>query len=931
MPSAMRAILAGFCFAILAATSGAAQQDVPVPRIAFEKFRLPNGLEVILVEDKRLPLVAVNLWYHVGPAQEKPGQTGFAHLFEHMMFQGSKHAPEDAHLQMLEGAGATDLNGTTDFDRTNYFETVPSNQLELALWLESDRMGFLLETLDQAKLSNQQDVVRNERRQSVENRPYGLVDEGLYHTLFPKGHPYYASVIGSHADIESIKLGDVTEFFKRYYSPGNASLAIVGDYDKSRIKALVTKYFGPIPAGPKVEPVKVTTPPITSERRLVVTDKVELPRVILAWLTPPIYQPGDAEADLVGQILGGGKSSRLYQKLVYEQQIAQDVSASQYSLMLGSVFSIEVTARPGVKPEQLEQAVDAELLRLRESGPTAEELERARNTILSSLVRGLERLGGFGGVADLLNRYNHYLGDPGYLPKDIARYRAQTPATLKAFAEKTFHKNNRAVVYGVPGEKKIEDVPAGPRATATATAAAAAPGPAVPGQEWRATPPGPGPSSALMLPKPQQFKLDNGLTVYVLPQRQLPVVSANLIVLAGSDRNPLEMPGLASFTADMLDEGTKTRKPLDIARDLASLGATLSAGSTTDYSAVSLRSLTHTADAAFGLLADVVLNPAFPAEEVERVRASRLTQLVQQRENPTAIAQRVFNDALYGPGHPYGYTELGTQKSVQAIGPAQLRSFWSTGYTPGNSALVIAGDVDVAGARALAQKHFGAWQGAATTGRAVDVTQATAGKLLIVDRGTAPQTALRIGMVGVPRSSPDYVPITIMNNALGGLFASRINLNLREKNGYTYGASSGFGFRRGPGPFVVGTNVRSDVTGPAVKEIYSELRRIRAEPVTPAELTLARDALTRSLPGLFETTSDAASTASQLFVYGLGLDYFNTLPARVDAVTAADVQRVASQYVVPEKLVVVAVGDKAAIEPQLRELDLGPVEQRQAE
>jgi zinc protease len=434
----------------------AASRTTGAPRLPLEKYKLKNGLEVILLEDHRLPLVAVNLWYHVGPANEKPGRTGFAHLFEHMMFQGSRNVSEP--FQILEAAGASEINGTTDFDRTNYFETVPSNRLETALWLESDRMGFLRDKLDAAQLETQRDVVRNERREG-ENRPYELVEEGVFHTLFPKGHPYYAYVIGSHADIEAAELDDVREFHRQYYSPNNASLAIVGDIDKNKTRAMVEKYFGSIPAGPAVPKIDATTPPITSERRRVITDKVELPRVYMAWITDPIYKPGDAEADLLAQILGGGKSSRLYKKLVYEKQIAQAVDATQYSLMLGSVFEINATARPGVKPEELEKAIDEELAGIAQSGPSAAEMERARNSIQASIIRGLERLGGFGGVADRLNQYNHFLGNPDYLAQDLARYENATAASVQKVAAEKLARNKRVVVYGVPGEKVIEDVP----------------------------------------------------------------------------------------------------------------------------------------------------------------------------------------------------------------------------------------------------------------------------------------------------------------------------------------------------------------------------------------------------------------------------------------------------------------------------------------
>jgi len=383
-----------------------------IPRVSFEKYTLPNGLEVILSQNRRLPMVAVSLWYHVGPANEEPGRTGFAHLFEHMMFQSSKHVPADSHIRLLEAAGASDLNGTTDYDRTNYFETVPANRLELALWLESDRMGYLLEKVDQAALSNQQDVVRNERRQSVENQPYGLAEEALVQALFPSGHPYYGNVIGSHEDIQAVKLDDVNRFFRQYYAPNNASVAIVGDFDTAETKKLVEKYFGTLRRGPAVPPVKADTPRITAERRRVVPSRVELPRVYMAWLSPPIFKPGDADADMTAGILGGGRSSRLYKKLVYEKQIAQNVSAQQYSLILGSIFQIEATARPGHTAEELERAIEEELAAVKAQAPALREVEQARNTIETGIISGLERLGGFGGVADRLNSYNHYLGTP---------------------------------------------------------------------------------------------------------------------------------------------------------------------------------------------------------------------------------------------------------------------------------------------------------------------------------------------------------------------------------------------------------------------------------------------------------------------------------------------------------------------------------------
>ncbi|MQA30595.1 MAG: insulinase family protein [Luteitalea sp.] len=901
-------------------------QASDIPKIDFEKFTLPNGLEVLLSEDRRLPLVAVNLWYHVGPANEAEGRTGFAHLFEHMMFQGSKHAPGDMHFRTVEGAGGSTINGTTDFDRTNYFETLPANQLELGLWLESDRMGYLLDMVDQANLSNQQDVVRNERRQSVENQPYGVVEEAMFHQLFPRNHPYYASVIGSHADIQAAKLEDVQNFFKLYYAPNNASLAIVGDIDKAATRALVEKYFGSFKQGQPVPKPNVETPAITAERRQVVKDRIELPRVYMAWLTSPIYQPGDADADIAATALGGGRSSRLYKKLVYEKQIAQDVQAQQYSLQLGSVFSIQATARPGHSAEELEKAIDEELSLLGQAGPDATEVERARNVIETRIVQGLESLGGFGGVADRLNMYNHYLGDPAYLPKDIERYRAVTPATVKAFVQEQLTPNARVVVHGVPGEPDLgTPVP-------TPAQAKAAPGAGAQSvnadEPWRNEPPKAAEARALKLPEPTSFQLPNGLTVLVNERPGLPIVSANLVVKTGSGANPAAKPGLANFAAAMLDEGAGSRSALQIADEVARLGGSLTTGSTMDASQASASSLQRTFPQMLDLLADVVRRPSFPAEELERQKASRLASLVQQRENANAVATAVMSAALYGPSHPYGYTELGTETSNKTMTREDLQKFWAQNFVPNNAALVVSGNITTGELRPLVEKAFSDWPKGTPAENAVGAPATTSARLVVVDKPGAPQTQVRVASIGVPRNTPDYETLLILNEALGGLFSSRINLNLREQHGYTYGASSQFLFRRSAGPFLVASGVRTDVTAPAVSEILKELSRIRDGELGADELTLAKDSLVRSLPSQFETSGRVTGSTTNIYVYDLGLDYYSRLPGRLTAVDAAGVKAAALKYVLPEKMLVVLVGDRARIAADMQKLNLGRAELR---
>jgi zinc protease len=905
----------------LAAQNRAAQSATDIPKIQFEKYTLPNGLEVILSQDHRLPIVAVNLWYHVGPANEVAGRTGFAHLFEHLMFQGSKHTPKDSHFQMLEAAGATGINGTTDYDRTNYFETVPSNRLELALWIESDRMGYLLDAIDAKEFANQQDVVRNERRQSVENRPYGNAEEELVHMLYPQSHPYYASVIGSHADIQAARLDDAREFFKRYYAPNNASITIVGDFDPAQTKKLVEKYFGPLKRGSAVPAIDVQTPKIAMERRKVVPDRIELPRVYMAWLTPNIFKPGDAEAEMTADVLGGGRASRLYQKLVYEKQIAQNVEAYQQSLLLGSQFQIDATARPGHTAEELEQAINEELEALRTRPVEQREIDQARNTIETQSITRLENLNG---VANMLNSYNHFLKTPDYLQKDSERYRAVTPAAIRAFAREYLQPNTRAVVYAVKGDPVM--APQVPTPPAPTTAAGTGTESVNVDEPWRNEVPKPGPAKALQVPVPETAQLANGLTLILSTRRGLPVVAANLVVKSGSDTNPPETPGLANFTVALLDQGTATRSAVQIADQIAQLGATINANSSMDASIVAARSLKKNFAATLDLAADIALRPSFPAAEIERQRASRLAQLVQQRENAGALATRVVNIALYGDRHPYGFTELGTEASVRGLTRDAMVAFWKQNFVPNNAALVVAGDIAMTELRPLAEKVFGSWQRGTPAAPVLAATSAPQARILIVDRPGAPQTQVRVGAIGAPRSVPEFQAMQVMNTALGGLFSSRINMNLREEHGYTYGAGSGFDFRRGAGPFAIATGVRTDVTAPSVSEILKEVRGMAAAPMKAEELERAKDARTQSLPAGFQTSQAAAASFAQVYIYDLGLDYYSHVAERVQAVNADQALAAAKKYLVPERMVIVAVGDRAKIEPELRKLNVAPVE-----
>ncbi|HTX75915.1 MAG TPA: pitrilysin family protein [Terracidiphilus sp.] len=919
-----------FCQLSLAATISLtfAQTTHKLPEIKYQEYTLPNGLTVLTHEDHRLPLVAVDLWYHVGPLNERPGRTGFAHLFEHMMFEGSEHVGEKAHIKYVQSAGATDVNGTTDFDRTNYFETMPSNQLELALWLESDRMGFLMEGLDRKLLANQRDVVRNERRQG-EGQPYDVADEAVFHLLFPKDHPYYGSVIGSHADIESARIADVRDFHQQFYTPNNASIAIAGDFDPAQLKALLTKYFGPIPRGPAVEPVHVVTPPITSQRRETITDTVKLPRLSIAWLTPPAYTPDAYNVDTAIFALGSAKASRLRQALVIKSQVAQSVNCDTDELKLTGIATCDITAKPGVKLEDLEATFWKELDKLQQDGPTAEEVDASKALTLTSKIDGLQRLGGFGGVADTLDQYNQYTGDPGFLPKEVAMIEAVTPASVKAAAGKYLTKDSAVVVYCVPGKKVLDDVPRSPDDTDANVKITDPYSPEFEkSQEWRKNKPAAGPAPTLHLPVPTEFSLDNGLKVLMVEEHALPLLSATLVSRAGSENNQPATAGLASLVSEVMGDGTESRSLEKLAEDQESIGTHINTAAGMDSSGISMDVLTAHAGEGMGLLADVALHPAFRAEDVERRRAQRLVRISQETDNVYQMAFRVGPKLLFGD-QPYGLSGNGTAESVKAITPEALSDFYKHHYGPNDSVLVLIGDLSQAEARKLAEEHFGKWTNQADPSPQIPAAPAAPPThIVIVDKPGAPQTGMLAFGNGVPESSPDAELLDVLDYTLGSSFGSRINMNLREVHGYTYGAFSAFQTYRDGGDFLAGALVRTDVTAPAAKEMMSEIRNFPDHPSTPEELAAAKEASIRSLPGRFETNAAIARAVQSLFLYDRPLDYYANLPGKFQSVSEEDIARAAKQYLHPDQLILVTAGDRAKIEQPLKDAGLGPVEVR---
>lgn len=902
----MKKVWAAVLLAALVVAMALAVSAQKLPEIKVIKYQLPNGLQVILHEDHTVPMVSVNLWYHVGSANEKKGRTGFAHLFEHMMFQGSEHAPYGVFDRVTEGVGGEN-NGSTTQDRTNYYENMPSNYLETALWLESDRMGFLLPSITQERLDTQRDVVKNERRQRYENQPYGRADEIARALMYPSDHPYSWTTIGSMADLSAASVDDVKEFFKQYYTPNNASLCIAGDIDTTATKQVVEKYFTGLPAGPSIERLREWVPQMNDVRRVTVEDNIRLPRIYMYWHSPAAFKPGDAELDLFASALSNGKNSRLYKSLVYEKQIAQDVVAFQASQEHCSRFMIIATASAGHTLDEVEKGIDAELQKILTGGITPQELKIAQTAYEVGFVNSLAPIGGFGGRADLLNQYNTRLGDPNRFQWDLDRYNNSTVTSVMEQARKYINLSGRLIMSYVPaGERTTTET--GVDRTKEPSAAA---------------------EPSFAPPKIQTATLSNGLELYLVEDHRLPLIDANLLIRSGWAADPSGKPATASLTAEMIDEGTKTRTALQIADEIDRLGISLGTGSGYDASNINLSGLTRNFDAGLALMADIVLNPSFPAEELERKRQEYLGRITQEMVQPGALAQRAFNKMLYGEGHPYAMppSGAGTTSSVKAITQADLVAFYKGNYVPNNAAVVIGGDITLAQAQTKLEAAFKNWKRGTITAPTVAEPKApTKTTVYLVDKPGAAQSMVMIGQLGISPTSPDRITCAVMNDAFGGGASGRLYKNLREAKGYTYGAYSNFAWRKFTGPFVESGSVQTKVTKESVAEFVKELKELTtSRPLTAEELAQSKTSLIQKYPQAFETMSDMVGGLYSLVNQGLPMDYWQTYQNRIGAVDAASIQAAAQKYLRPDALVIVVVGDKTTIEPGLKELNLGDI------
>ena len=872
--------------------------------VAFEKHTLPNGLDVILHQDRSIPVAAVNVWYHVGSKDEELGRTGFAHLFEHIMFRGTRHH-KASHFEPLQKIGAS-LNGSTNGDRTNYWEDVPSNYLELALWLEADRMGFLLDALDQEGFDTERDVVKNERRQSYENRPYGMAQWHIQQALFPLPHPYNWMTIGSQEDLDAASLDDVKDFFRRYYAPANASLSIAGDIDTAQALDLATRYFGDLDPGHPVRRTERADSPLSGRIDLQMNDRVTLPRLYAAWPAPANLSGADAAGDILRAVLSDGQSSRMYRTLVYDKQLAQSASVSYYAAEIAGQFRMELTPAAGHTLDEVELAAEEVLGSIAANPPTEEEFERAINRIEMQHYRTLSRVGGFGGRADALNFFNVYTGDPNRLNTAMDDYRAVTLDDVLRVHQEVFGAESAG---GRQVRMRVFPEPSLNAAAVTVD---------------RTVQPAGGPAPAFTPPVPQRGRLDNGMEVVVANKPGLPLAAFTLLARSGATSDPDNLPGLSSFAAAMLTEGTATRNSQEIAAAFEHIGSRLSGEARKEITLLAAETLTRHWPHALSLAADVARNANFPEHELERIRRERLTDLRRARDDAGFVADNNFGTLVFGSESPYAHSNLGNEATVAATARADLAGVYQQTFRPDRMCLLVAGDVHIDEAMAVAGDCFGDWGSPVAAAADVEVAAYTAisGPVIyLIDKPGAAQSVIRAGMPVVHRNHPDHMPLSVLNYAFGGQFSARLNQNLRQDKGYSYGYNSGISWYNAPSLLSAGGSVQTEVTRESVIETLREFGDISGNrPLTEAELDNAKNGLRLGYPAGFERPAQLLAQLMQLTQFGLPDDYFTHFEERLAAVSLADTHRVGAQYLPTSRLTILVVGDREQIEQPLRDL-----------
>ncbi len=876
----------------------------PVTDIPFKKYTLSNGLTLIVHEDHKAPIIAFNVWYHVGSKNEKPGKTGFAHLFEHIMFNGSEHFNDD-YFKLMDQIGATDLNGTTNNDRTNYFENFPVAALDKVLWIESDRMGFLQKAIDSARLNEQRGVVQNEKRQG-ENQPYAVAEELTVKSTYPAGHPYSWSVIGSMEDLNAASLTDVKEWFKTYYGPNNAVVCIAGDIKAEEALQKVKKYFGNIPASPPIAKHAAWTAKMSGNHYQVAQDRVPQARIQKTWNSPGWGTPDLTYLNILLDILTNGKTSRLYKRLVYDEQLASNVFAYTQENEIGGQFNLFSDAKPGVVLDKINSVINDELKKIFSTGVTAAELERAKTRAFTGFIKGAERIGGFGGKSDILIQNEVFGGSPDYFKTIYKRIADATPANIKEVAN----------AWLTNGEYRLDILPYGDFAADSSALD-------------RTVQPPMGAPAAVKFPEVKEFNLSNGLKVSLVERKSVPVVNMSLMMDAGYAADQFGLPGLASLTGQMLTEGTTTKTSLQISDLQADLGASVGSRSDLDKTYLSLNALTNNFDASLSLFTDVLLHPSFPQKDFERVKKEQLLSIKQEQAQPVFMGLRILPKLLYGKGHAYSnpFTGSGTEESVNKIVRDDLIKFHQAWFFPNNATLTVVGDITAAELKTKLEKSFAGWKQKEVQQKNIsDVSLPASPVVYIIDKPGALQSIIFAAQISPSAKDPDYEPIQMMNKILGGEFTARINMNLREDKHWSYGAFSINIDAKGPSFFTGYAPVQTDKTKESVSELLQELTQyVNDKPATAAEFNKVRGNSILQLPGTWETNGSVLFSLQDAVKYDRGIPYLNNYAAMLQNLQLENINKAAKKVIKPNSLTWVIVGDRSAIEKGIKELNLGPI------
>jgi zinc protease len=890
--------------------------------IPYQQFTLKNGLRVIVHTDRKAPIVAVSTWYDVGSKHEPAGKTGFAHLFEHLMFNGSENAPGDF-FEPLKQVGATDFNGTTSFDRTNYFETVPRPALERALFLESDRMGYLTGAITQDVLDEQRGVVQNEKRQG-DNQPYGLLYYKLLEELLA-GNAYGHNVIGSMADLDAASLDDVKNWFRSHYGPNNAVLVLAGDVDAAEARPLVEKYFGAIPAGPKSNLPQVSVPTLPGPKTVTIKDRVAATMILRAWAVPGLNDKDATALDVFASVLGGLASSRLDNALVRQDKTAVQVSAGVDSMAQLGMFTVQAIVKPGVDPAVVSQRLDAIIADLIKNGPTADEVNRVATTQAANRIKGLEAVGGFGGKAVALAEGELYSGDPQHYKKELEALARVTPAEVRAAGAKWLSRPALTIMV-VPGDREAYQEAAAVKPVAKDPNAPVA----QPVKGTRGALPPVAAIGDLDFPTVERTRLSNGVELVYANRTAVPVTQVVMSFDAGVAADPADKLGTQNLTLSMMDEGTTSLDSIALAEARERLGAGIGSGSSADRTFLSLNVPTANLGAALDLFADVVERPAFAPAEVERVRGQMLAGIQQELTNPNGLSSRMVPRVLYPAGSPYAKLGAGSGDPavIAKLSRDDLVAFHRAWIRPDKAKIFVVSDRPLAEVKAALDQRFGSWkgEGAAGTKSFAAAPVALTPKIILIDRPNSPQSLIAaVQMTGLDPRSELLTELTA-NQVLGSGFLSRINMDLRETKHWSYGAGGGFNWLEHAVPYTISAPVQADKTGESIQAIRQQVRDfLTSKGVTQDELVREVNGSTRELPGRFETAGAVLSTMQQNDLRHRPDDFYDSIAQKYRAMSVAQLDAAARGALDPNKFVFVVVGDAAKVKPQLDSLGL-PVE-----